>query len=239
MQRVQTLDLAPGRVIGGAYVVESCLGSGWEGEVYKVVERRTGAFRAAKVFYPQRNPQDRAAGYYARKLELLRDCPLLLRYHHSESVRYRGLVLTALISEYVDGVLLEELIASQPGRRLHVFEALHVLHELLRGLEPIHARREYHGDLHPRNVLVQRRGLRFELKLVDMFDRGRPCAANRREDLLDSVRLLYDMLGGARRYRLLRPEIKAICCGLKRSLVLQRFPTVRHLREHLENLAWD
>jgi hypothetical protein len=33
--------------------------------------------------------------------------------------------------------------------------------------------------------------------------------------------------------------VKHICCGLKRSLILKRFPTVVHLRQHLENMSWD
>ena len=34
------------------------------------------------------------------------------------------------------------------------------------------------------------------------------------------------------------PVIKAICRGLKRSLILERFPTMTHLQSHLETMEW-
>lgn len=113
--RIESFDLPHGRVIGGKYVVESLLGSGWEGEVYKVVERRTGAPRAVKLFYPERNIGDRAVRFYARRLERLRDCPIVIKYHHSETFRFKGSDITALVSEYVEGTLLSALVAAQPG----------------------------------------------------------------------------------------------------------------------------
>ena len=61
---INSFGLRPGRVIGGKYTVEVKLGSGWEGEVYKVTESRTGVCRAAKLFYPQRNIRDKAVTYY-------------------------------------------------------------------------------------------------------------------------------------------------------------------------------
>ena len=58
-ERIESFDLRPGRLIGGKYVVQQRLGGGWEGEVYKVVEERTGAHRAMKIFFPHRNEGDR------------------------------------------------------------------------------------------------------------------------------------------------------------------------------------
>ena len=55
---IDSFSLQPGRQIGGKYIVDVKLGSGWEGEVYKVVESRTGINRAAKLFYPKRNVRD-------------------------------------------------------------------------------------------------------------------------------------------------------------------------------------
>jgi serine/threonine protein kinase len=235
---IKTFGLKPGRLIGGRYVVDGPLGGGWEGEVYRIRERRTGAPRAAKLFFPQRNHDDRAVDFYARKLEQLRACPIVIKYHHSETVRVRGLRVTALISEFVEGVPLEDLIRSRPGRRLPEQEALQILHALALGLEQIHDHNEYHGDLHPGNVLVQRRGVHFGAKLVDLYDFGRPSAANRREDVINAVRLLYDMLGGQKWYARQRPELRWIIAGLKRSIIARRFPTARRLREHLDAFEW-
>jgi serine/threonine protein kinase len=237
-QDITSFSLEAGRVIGGKYVVESLLGGGWEGEVYRVVERRTGALRAAKLFFPIRNAEDRAVAFYARKLEQLRDCPVVIKYHHSETMRYRGVPITVLISEYVEGRILEDLVNARRGKRLPEFEALGILYRLVVGLEQIHARRDYHGDLHSGNILVQRRGVHFDVKLVDLYDLGRPSAAKAREDIIDAVRIFYDMLGGQPRYREQRPEFKHIVCGLKRSMITKRFPTARQLREHLDSFEW-
>ena len=76
--RIESFDLHPGRVIAGKYMVEKRLGGGWEGEVYKVVETRTGVHRAAKLFYPERNRKDRAVKHYAQKLERLRSCSMVV-----------------------------------------------------------------------------------------------------------------------------------------------------------------
>ena len=59
----------------------------------------------------------------------------------------------------------------QRGRRLSPFEALHLLHALVRGVEEIHAVGEYHGDLHSDNIIVRRRGLGFEVKVVGGTDK--------------------------------------------------------------------
>ncbi len=239
LPRIDSFKLAPGRLLAGKYVVDSLLGAGWEGEVYKVVERKTGAPRAAKLFFPHRNVGDRAVSLYAAKLERLRPCPIILKYHHSEEVNVRDTWVTALISEFVEGELLEKFVRRQPGKRLVPFEALNLLYRISSGLECVHKMREYHGDMHVGNILVRRMGVGFDVRIVDMYDWGKPSAANIQEDVFNLVRILYDMVGGAKRYASQPPEIKQICCGLKRSLIRKKFRTTRDLREYLESFTWE
>jgi hypothetical protein len=236
--RVDSFDFPPGRVLAGKYAIERKLGGGWEGEVYKVIEIRTGLRRAAKLFKPQRNRRDRAVRFYARKLERLRDCSIVIHYHSSETIRYRGMPVTCLVSDHAGGEPLCDLVARQRGKRMTPFEALHLVHALAEGVEEIHLRGEYHGDLHDENVLVRRRGVFFELKVVDFYHWGRPTAAHLREDVVDIVRLLYDAVGGKRHYANQPPAIKKICKGLRRDLIGHAFPTASHLREHLESFSW-
>jgi serine/threonine protein kinase len=236
--RIEAFNLTPGRTIAGKYDVEALLGGGWEGEVYRVQERRTGAKRAAKLFFPHRNENDKSVNFYARKLERLRECPIIIQYHNAETIRLKGHKVTVLISEFVDGVLLDDLIRAQPGGRFRSYEALHLLHALASGLEDVHAMGEYHGDLHSGNVLVKRTGIFFVTKLVDMYHWGRPSAANIREDVINLVRILYDAIGGKKHYSRQPDELKEICCGLKRGMIAKKFPTAAHLREHLEDFEW-
>jgi len=215
------------------------LGRGWEGEVYLVRECATGIERAAKVWFPHRNIRNRAARFYAKKLHKLRHCPILIQYHTQETIEFRGRRVRFLVSEYVEGELLRKFIGRQPGRRLTVFEALHVLHALASGIEQIHHVREYHGDLHDENVVIRRRGIAFELKLVDMFHWGPASPENIHQDVANLVRLFYDAVGGAKRYPRQPAVVKDLCCGLKRSLILRKYRTAGQLRQYLETLPWD
>ncbi|RME41485.1 MAG: serine/threonine protein kinase [Planctomycetota bacterium] len=235
---IYEFDLKPGRVLAGRYVVEDLLGWGWEGEVYRVVERSTGIKRAAKLFYPMRNRNDRAVKFYANKLHRLRRCDIVIQYHHSVPIRFKGHEITCLISELVEGKLWSRHVADAPGKRLPLYEALHLLYALVCGLEQIHRANEYHGDLHDDNVLVRRRGIGFELKLVDFFQWGAATREKRRQDVQDAIRLFYDAVGGKRWYARQPPVVKTICCGLRRSRMAERFPTVTHLREFLESFDW-
>jgi serine/threonine protein kinase len=235
---IRTLELRRGRLLAGKYVVEEKLGDGWEGEVYRVVERRTGIHRAAKLFYPERNLKDRTVARYACKLDRLRACPAVIQYHHSESIRVRNARVTCLISELVEGEMLSAFVERQPGRRLQTFEALHLLHSLADCLECVHAAGEYHGDLHSDNVLVRRVGIHCHLRILDFFYRGRATREPKKEDIVDAVRLFYEALGGRKRYAQQPPEIKAICRGMNRTLILKRFPAASRLRRYLETFEW-
>lgn len=214
------------------------LGAGWEGEVYLVREQITGIERAAKFFFPERNPKNRALAFYAKKLHKLRHSPIVIQYHTQETIRYRGMDITFLVSEFVEGQLLSDFLAHQPGRRLTPFQGLHLLHALASGIESIHHMREYHGDLHTDNIIIQRFGLGYNLKLIDLFQWGAARKETIHDDVCDLIRVLHEALGGAKHYSRHPPEVKAIICGLKRSLILKKFRSAGQLREYLETMQW-
>jgi len=235
---IDTFSLAEGRIVARKYEVVCKLGSGWEGEVYKIRERTTGIERAAKLFFPHRNPGNKTSKFYAKKLHRLRHCSIVIQYHTEEHITYYKTPVTVLVSEYVEGDLLSNFLKQQPGKRFSPFQAIHLLHALTKGIEEIHKLGEYHGDLHPENIIVRRYGLSFDLKLLDMFHWSGPKKQNMQEDICDLIRIFYDVLGGARYYAQQPQQIKKICCGLKRSLLLKKFKTTKQLREHLETLRW-
>lgn len=232
--KTESFALRPGRVLGGKYAVEACLGRGVEGEVYRVTETRTGVRRAAKLFFPGRNENDAAARTYAQKLDRLGDCAIAIRYHHAETLRLKGGPVTCLFSDYVDGHVVAEFVAGHPGCRLRPFEALHLIHALARGLEEVHRRREYHGDIHARNILVRPHGIFFAVKVIDFYHLGRSSRQRQQEDVLGVIRLLYDITGGPRWYARQPDAIRDICRGMRRDLIARAFPTMAHLRAHLE-----
>ncbi len=238
-QHIDTFAFDSGTLIAGKYKILERLGAGWEGEVYLIREQTTGIERTAKFFYPHRNQRDSALKFYARKLHKLRQCQIVIQYHTQEKTLFDGIPVSLLISEYVHGELLSEFLERQPCRRLTPFQALHLLHALAKGIGCIHQRGEYHGDLHPDNIIVERYGLTFELKLLDMFHWGKPSAFNIRSDVIELIRIFYDALGGQKHYAKQPEEIKYICCGLKRTLIEKKFRSAEQLRAHLESMSWN
>lgn len=232
-------NLKRGKVLADTYTVLSLLGSGWEGEVYRVRERRTRIERAAKLFYPNRNVGGKAATTYARKLYKLRRCEVLIRYHSTHKLELGGEEVTCLVSECVEGELLSAFLARQRGKRLTPFQAVHLLYGLACGVERIHQHGEYHGDLHSDNVIVQACGLEFDLKLLDLYKHEGSRAENQRDDLVALIHIFYEALGGKRTYAKQPDEVKQIVRGLKRSLILDRFRSVFDLCVHIENLRWE
>jgi len=237
--KITAFNFPEGKTVAGEHEIVEKLGGGLEGEVYKIVEVSTGIERAAKFFFPHRNKCNRTAVRYARQLHKLSHCPLIIQYHTQEIVRFKGMPVTCLISEYVEGEILSEYLKRQLGQRLEIFQGIHLLHTMAIGLETMHQLKEYHGDLHTDNIVVRRFGLGFQLKLIDMHHWGDSKKDNMAFDICNSIRVFYDVIGGSRRYAKHPPLVKEICLGLKRSLILKKFRTAGHLRIYLENIDWS
>jgi serine/threonine protein kinase len=236
---MHSFDFPEGKVLAKKYEVLQCLGSGYEGEVYLVREVGTDIERAVKFFNPKQNARNKTLTYYAKKLHKLRHCSILIQYCTQDSLEIDDVTVPFLVSEYVDGELLADFLSYQPGKRLHPFQALHLLYELVKGLEEIHTHGEYHGDIHTENIIVQRYGLGFELKLIDMFrwsTYSNP--ENRQDDIVDAITVFYELIGGKQHYARQDDTVKYIVSGLKRSSILRKFRTISKLREHLESLEW-
>jgi RIO-like serine/threonine protein kinase len=236
--KTKRFDFSLGRSVAGKYVIERPLGSGWEGEVYAIIERNTGIRRAAKFYYPHRDPLGKAAIAYARKLDALRHCPILMQYHHQETAYVRKKKVIVVISELVEGKKLSEFLLDQPEEKLSTFEALHVLYNLAKGIAPIHARGEYHGDIHEHNIMIRRQGISFEVKLLDFFDLGAPTKSKIRKDVLNLIEVFHTIVGGRKFYANQPKVVKDIIRGLKDSLILARFQSAGDIARHLEALQW-
>lgn len=233
------LNLHPGRKVGKRYVVESLIGAGTEGEVYRVRERETGILRAAKCYTARDAQTRRRAMGHVRKLHDLRHCEIVMQYHHTEAITVRGQEVSVLISEFCEGRPLASWVADQPGGRLSPYMAAHLFHALMVGLESIHLCGEYHGDVHSENILVQPRGVSFDLKLIDFYEWGRPSLPKRQQDLRDAVAVFHEILGGEPRYARQPAPLKHVLCGMRRAKIIERFPNATALRVYLETFEWD
>jgi len=236
---IAKFNFSQGTIIANKYEVCEKLGAGWEGEVYRVIEIESGVERAAKFFFPKRNPRNKVASRNAYKVHRLSYCPIIIRYHTQEIIEVKDQPITCVISEYFDGEILSNFISRQQGKRISIMQGLILLHNLARGLETMHRLGEYHGDLHSENILIKRYGLGFELKLLDLHHWGDSKKANIEEDICNSIRIFYDAIGGASRYAKQPIEVKEICLGLKKGLILKKFRSAAELKKHLETINWQ
>ncbi|MBN1645792.1 protein kinase family protein [Candidatus Woesearchaeota archaeon] len=238
MKQINDFDFEPGEIIKAKYEILEQLGKGWEGEVYLIKELDTGIERAAKFFYPKRNKNNKTSRLYAKKLHKLRNCDIIIQYFTQDEVFIQGHIIKFLISDFIEGEILASYLKRQPGKRLQPFTALHFLYALAKGMECVHRMKEYHGDLHTDNIIVQKVGLGFDLKLVDLYNWGPGNGEHIKDDVVEMIRIFHEILGGQKHYAKMPKEIKDICCGLKKTLILKKYKTAGKLREYLENMQW-
>ena len=231
-------DFEDGQILNKKYRVQSKIGMGWEGEVYSIEELNTGVIRAAKFFYPRRNRKNKTVINYAKKLNKLSDTPVIIKYISQEEINFSGKEILFLVSEYIDAYSLESYIKSFKGDKIQFFEALHIFYQLVKGIEHIHSKDEFHGDLHSENILIRKKGLSFEIKLIDLFMLKGSKRDFQRADIIDLIDIFYKMLGGPKNYSKLPMVAKKIICGRNSSLVLKKFPRISVLKGYLENLDW-
>ncbi len=112
------------------------------------------------------------------------------------------------------------------------------MYGLARGIAPIHARGEYHGDIHDDNIMIRRQGVGFEVKLLDFFDLGKPTKAKIYKDVLNLIQVFHTIVGGRVGYSEQPKVVKDIIRGLKDSLILARFGGAGEIQRYLENMEW-
>lgn len=239
MNNFKKLEFESGYVINNKFRIIEVIGEGWEGKVYRVKERGTGIVRAMKVFYPKRNFKDHAIKFYAKKLHRLKSCNVLIKYLMYDYLELESFKLSFLISEYVEGETLSTYLARQRGNKLSFFKAIHLLHSLSKGVEEIHCLKEYHGDLHSSNVIIESVGLSYSVKLLDFYHLGKPSREIIQSDVVDLIKLFYSAIGGARVYKKSPKLVKDLVCGLREKKIKNKFKDAGSLRVYLENINWD
>lgn len=238
ISREHSFNFEPGHVIARKYEIIKKLGGGWEGEVYKAVEVLSKIPCALKFFYPKRNKNNKVANQYANRLHKLSESPVSINYYTQEQITFRGERVTCFVYEYAEGMILSHYLKRQPGGRVGIMQGLLLLHSLTKGIENVHFHNEYHGDLHSDNIIIRRRGLAYDFKLLDMYNWGDSKRLNKAEDIVNLIRLFHESIGGSKHYSKHPQEVKDICLGLRSNLILKRFRSATMLRQHIENIEW-
>ena len=153
--------LSAGSVVADRYVVQSTLGSGGTGVVYKAIDKTLGEPIAIKMLR-----SDLVDGDLATTEELKHELRLTRRVSHRNVVRthdfgsHRGVPFITM--EFVDGASLASVLSHRGALPPDV--VLSLARQLVRALEAAHEQGVMHGDLKPANLIVARDGT---LKVAD------------------------------------------------------------------------
>jgi tetratricopeptide (TPR) repeat protein len=147
-------DLAPGTVLAGRFRIESMLGMGGMGVVYRATDLDLGVPVAIKVLRPEMAARPDAFERFRNELLLARQVssPHVLRIHDIARDGERWLISM----DFVDGKPLDRVLDERGA--LPVDEALAIARQVALGLAAAHAQGVVHRDLKPSNVLVDAEG---------------------------------------------------------------------------------
>ncbi|WP_166819939.1 protein kinase domain-containing protein [Thalassoroseus pseudoceratinae] len=145
----------------GGYVVQSRIGAGGMGEVFKAHHHRLKRQAAIKVLPHTAVKDEEAVQRFHREAEAaaqLTHPNIVLTYDADET---RG--IHYLVMEYVDGVDLSALVKQTGPMQLE--KAVGCIHQAARGLEYAHSQGIVHRDIKPHNLLLDTNGT---IKILDM-----------------------------------------------------------------------
>jgi hypothetical protein len=145
-----SLDLEPGSDFGPRYRIESLLGQGGMGKVYRAHDREIDRTVALKLVRPEFAMDTMSMARFRQELLLASKVSHrnILRIHDLGDVEGVKFISMA----FVDGYDLHDAITK--GGRLPFDRALHIARQLCSALEAAHAEGVVHRDLKPRNILL-------------------------------------------------------------------------------------
>jgi eukaryotic-like serine/threonine-protein kinase len=164
----QPIKLEPDELVGkevGGYIVESLLGEGGMGLVYRARHPILNRHFAIKVLRPEAAADERISVNFEREAQTLSS----LKHPHIIDIVGFGTLADGrqyMVMEFVKGQTLHEEL--EIGGRLELNRALKLADQILDGLEAAHSVGVIHRDMKPSNVLIAKvSGGTEVLKLLD------------------------------------------------------------------------
>jgi len=147
-------DFAPGRVLGERYCIESLLGIGGMGVVYRATDLALDVPVALKLLRPELAHREDAFDRFRQELLLARQVsnPHVVRIHDLAQHDNRWLISMDL----VDGESLDHRMDREG--RLPIDDVIRIARQIAEGLAAAHAKDVVHRDLKPANVLLDAQG---------------------------------------------------------------------------------
>lgn len=144
------LDLVPNSAFGPRYQIESLLGQGGMGKVYRALDRELNRTVALKLVRPELASDPQSMARFRQELLLASKVSHrnILRIHDLGDVGGVKFISMAL----VEGLDLHDLIAKYGP--LPYQRALNIALQLCSALDAAHAENVIHRDLKPRNILL-------------------------------------------------------------------------------------
>jgi HAMP domain-containing protein/predicted Ser/Thr protein kinase len=156
-------ELTPGSTFANRYRIESIIGRGGMGVVYKAVDAQLDETVAIKTLpgdVMSRSPEDLER--FKREIRLARKIThrnVLRTYDYGEA---EGVYFISM--EFVRGYTLAELLEEAPAHQMVPRVGMGIARQICRGLEAAHEQGIIHRDIKPQNVLIDHKG---EVKLMD------------------------------------------------------------------------
>ena len=144
----------------GSFRIESILGTGAMGVVYRAVNEANGRVAAVKVISGESSQKGKAYERFRREAEILQQLrhPNIVRF--LAFGRYKGTSYFAM--EFVDGVTLDEILRDRGA--LPWLEVVDLAVQICDALHYAHEHGVVHRDLKPSNLMVSGKG---QVKLTD------------------------------------------------------------------------
>jgi eukaryotic-like serine/threonine-protein kinase len=158
-----------GTVISQKYELTKFLGEGGLGRVFLAEQKPIGRQVALKLLHPEFSCDASLSARFER------EALAASRISHPNSVVIHdfGADLVGsrkqlyLVMEFLKGETLHERIQGHPKRRLPVWDAVHILTQVLRPLAAFHRAGVVHRDLKPDNIMLCQSEMGEQVKLLD------------------------------------------------------------------------
>ncbi|SCU95518.1 LAFA_0G00782g1_1 [Lachancea sp. 'fantastica'] len=155
------------------YEIKECVGKGSFGDVYRAIEKQSGAVVAIKIINLEETQDD--IEILAQEIYFLSElkAPFVTTYYKT----FVEDVSMWIVMEYCGGGSCADLLKHLPDHRLPEQKVAFIVREVLYGLEYLHSQKKIHRDVKAANILVTENG---DIKLGDFGVSGQIMATLKR-----------------------------------------------------------